>query len=302
MKIFNALKFYRDFRIIYSDSGNKHNRPGWIQIHCPFCPGIKNFHLGYHINSGAYNCFRCGPKGQISVLKKLLSCTGTKAFQIQQEYMIEGSIHYNSTKTDKKNALQCVLPAGCIPLQPQHINYLKKRDFVAEDLALQWGLVGTGPVGPYKHRIIAPIYFNNILVSYQGRDITGKTDLRYKACPQDQEVIDHQNIVYGLDNVRGDSCVIVEGITDVWRLGYNAVCCFGTAFTTAQVNLIAERMETVYVLFDSDDPNAIKQSDKLAILLNARGLEIEILSLDYGDPAEMDQDDADNLMLELGLR
>ena len=54
-------------------------------------------------------------------------------------------------------------------------------------------------------------------------------------------------------------------------------------------------------MFDGGELAARKQSELIAVLLSARGVEVEILELDEGDPGEMKQREADKLMKELGL-
>lgn len=301
---FNAIKFYTDFHIDYSDSGHKRTRPGWVQIHCPFCIGSKGYHLGFHLATGAYSCWRCGKHSQVDVVKATLNCSTSEAFETIKGYTdLRGSAKTSQGRKEgaSKKSLKCVFPEGTGELSDRHRKYLEKRKFDPDKLVKLWGLKGTLVGGRYKWRILAPIIFEGQMVSYQGRDITNKSELKYKACAKEEEVIDHQNVVYGLDNVKGKVCVIVEGLADVWRLGYGAVCCFGISWTLSQVNLIASRFKTVYVMFDGGEDAANKQAYKLACLLSARGVEVEILELESGDPGDMPQDEADKLMRELGF-
>lgn len=300
---FNALKFYQDFRINYATSGNKHCLAGWVQIHCPFCTGSRDYHLGFHISSGAYNCWRCGTHGQIDVVKALLHCSYEQARETVKQYR-ERSVEEEQTRKKKRNVsrFETVLPPEAGELSERHKKYLVGRNYDVDRLVSVWGLKGTGPVGRYKHRILAPIYFRSKLVSYQGRDITNKSELKYKACAKEDEAVEHQTILYGYDYaIENDACIVVEGIADVWRLGKGAVSCFGTSFTMEQVNLLIKSFYKVYILFDSDDANAIIMAEQLASLLSAAGKSVEILELDEGDPGEMKQSEADQLMLELGL-
>ena len=46
---------------------HEHYRYGWIQVCCPFC-GDGNFHLGYNVSKGYFNCYRCGSHGLIETL------------------------------------------------------------------------------------------------------------------------------------------------------------------------------------------------------------------------------------------
>ena len=98
--------------------------------------------------------------------------------------------------------------------------------------------------------------------------------------------------------MKGDSVVVVEGITDAWRLGPGAVATFGIQFTLMQVILLRQ-FESKYIMFDSADPQAIKQAEKLADYLSGFPGHVEIIETHCGDPAELTQKEADALMGEL---
>ena len=63
-------------------------------------------------------------------------------------------------------------PASCGPIQARHQKYLSDRGFDPDFLEQEYDLRGTGPVGSYKFRVIAPIIFRRKIVSFQGRDIS----------------------------------------------------------------------------------------------------------------------------------
>lgn len=301
----DAARFYDDHGIKWIDSGHKRSREGWIQIHCPFCLGSHGWHLGFHIASGAIRCWRCGTHSQIDLIKKIAHCNFKTAREIQREY--KASRHTRTANANRESIVNVKVhsetkwPLGTTELTERHRRYLERRKFDPDKLIETWDLRAVGPIGKYKWRIIAPIYFKGKMVSYQGRDITNKAEAKYKACPKSDEVIEHQTILYGYDEAPEDVCILVEGIVDVWRLGPGAVCCFGTSFTTSQINLLAKRFRKVYVMFDMDEDNAIKMAEQLASLLAARDVEVEILELENGDPGEMSQKEADDLMEELGF-
>ena len=100
----------------------------------------------------------------------------------------------------------------------------------------------------------------------------------------------------------------MEGRADLWRLGYGAVCLFGIAFTMYQVNLLASRYKQVFIMFDAEETLekrkiTQKQALKLAALLTARGIKVEILELEgYKDPGDMPDREAHYLMKDIGLK
>ena len=191
------------------------------------------------------------------------------------------------------------LPSGTDRMDDRHRKYLEKRKFDPEQREREWGLIGTGPVAKldhidYKHRIIAPIYWEGEQVSFQGRDITDRHKLKYLTCPEERELVHHKDIIYGRQDCWTDTGIIVEGITDVWRLGVHACCTFGIKFTPLQMREIRNRFRKIYVLFD-DDPQAILQARQLVSDLRFRGRDAIRIPI-TGDPGGMKQDDANYLV------
>jgi DNA primase len=158
--------------------------------------------------------------------------------------------------------------------------------------------MSVGPIGSYSHRILAPIYFNGQVVSYQCRATKRDQKPPYLACAKRDELIEHKCIVYGFDEaVRLNRCIVVEGITDAWRLGHGAVATFGKSFTPSQVLLIAKNFDQIFVLPDSD----VKDGETITDALRMLGSEVEEYELEKGDPGDLSQDQADALMRELGF-
>ena len=115
---------------------------------------------------------------------------------------------------------------------------------------------------------------------------------RYHTCPPNQEVVWHESILYGLDQVPGDTCVVVEGLFDVWKLGPGAVHCFGTSWIESQLMVLASRFKRVVVLFDSkgpDDPEGKAQASGTRLAQALAGLGVTSSVAD----AETDKDPGD---------
>lgn len=309
-------RLLRDYRIPYATSGSSHCRPGWIQVHCPFCSGSQDWHLGYYIKGDRWNCWRCGGKDWERVSRTL---TGQSLTQVRARYsrsaLPGGSIRRSLARESKLRTRPLAkLPAGIGGLGPDHRRYLEeKRNFDSFELEKEWGLLGTGPLSyavegnrrwAFKQRIILPILWGGRIVTYQGRDITGKAPDKYKACPPELEARSIKHCLYGLEKVDAAiGCVVVEGAADVWRLGPGAVGTFGTQWVTEQASLLL-RMKRVFLLFDSNEDAARKFSTRFCSLLVSAGVEVEELDLgeDETDPGALKQDDADHLMKEIGLR
>lgn len=298
--IFDTLKFYRDHGVPSLSTGHKHCQTGWVQTVCPFCKGNPGWHLGYHLRDGFFSCWRCGGHSVKEVVKTILGCSWHEAGQTIGRYR---GLPKNAGETKTSGFLprkkSLVLPYGCGELQAGHRNYLIKRGFNPDELVQQWGLQGTGNHGSYAFRIIAPIYQYGQLVSYQGRDWTGKAELRYKACRKGDEIIDHKHCLYGLDFIDSSVVVLVEGITDAWRLGPGAVCSFGIKYRIEQAKKL-RRFDKVFTFFDPD-PQAEVQSERIAAYLAMYRKEVIQINIKKKgmDPAELPQAYARDLMKEL---
>lgn len=295
---FDILSFLRDHGINYRDEGHKHCQSGWMNLPCPFCVGNPGWHLGFNLQNEYFKCWRCGWKDTDKVIKAL---TGSSKDDLKK---LKGSYRRRSkTRSDTNIRVRRVgkvtLPSSCKELSEIHKRYLRERGFDPDYLEEVWGLKGTGPIGSYKFRVIAPIYLHGKLISYQGRDITDKHSLKYKACKKEKELMDHKDSLYGYDLVPGEGVVVVEGITDAWRLGAGAVSTFGIEFKHSQISLL-KNFKEVFILFDSD-PQAQIQARKLAGMLSAFNISIEILEIDKGDPADMSAKQAKSLMKNLIL-
>jgi DNA primase len=295
----NILGLLQILNVPYSLEG-KNISNGWAGIQCRFC-GDHSCHGGFNLTNGYYYCWRCGHHSLISVIQKITNMTREQAKAIIAQYNTPG-LPIGPPKKAPTGALHGFTGSLKIPgsaLKTHHQHYLISRGFDPNKLTAQYGLLGTGPVGNFKHRIIIPISYNNQAVTFIGRDITGKAELRYKPCPKEEELLPHKHIVYNLENCE-EEIVIVEGVTDVWKLGNGSCSTFGISFTTEQVAMIRRKgVKKASILFDNE-PQAQKQAIKLKNRLIGFRIETEIINLlDVNDPAELSCQDAKKLMAEL---
>jgi 5S rRNA maturation endonuclease (ribonuclease M5) len=285
--MFDAKQFLEDNNIPYKITG-PNTSPGYVNICCPYC-GDDNYHFGFHIRGEFANCWKCGGHNIVKTIQELLDISYIQAQGIfmtyQTDYVTE---HLNKDKI-KTNKTEIILPGEPLPTfgTSKHHKYLLGRSFDPYKLVKEFNLYYTDHTSvDYKFRIVAPIYFNNKLVSFQARDITNKQELRYKACKKEDEIIHHKHLLYNIDNAKGDKVILCEGVTDCWRLGNNSVCTFGTSYTMEQVSLLANRFKEVYILFDNEW-EAQNKAEQLAKLLSCLNVKCENIILeDYSDPAD----------------
>lgn len=282
----------------------KNVRPGWVHIQCPMCPDHSN-HGGFNPETGGYVCWRCGPHSTTKVISRLLSVREREAESIWKEYHTETLTR--QSLNDKKVARATgplVLPGAA--LSGPHKKYIQKRGFDPDYLVHKYGILGTGPIcdwegSDFRLRIIIPIHDHlGRLVNFQGRDITGQQELRYKGCPIEKSLVHHKHLLYGAHLAKGPRVVVVEGVFDQWRLGDGFVCSFGTSMTDQQVKELS-RWEHIIFLFDPE-PEAQAKARAYASELSALGRTVEVAIADFGngrDPGDLTEAEAQAVRKEL---
>lgn len=315
----DILKLYREKSVEHVTEGHKHCRPGWVQTVCPFCSGNPGYHLGFCFGVdgpflGKFVCWRCGGKNIRKTIATLVRTNQFEAERLIEEYGGYVSAPIENIPIQRR---KFKFPGGLQKLMPHHARYLERRGFDPLKIEKEWGITSTGPIAPlsirvdgkekfldFSHRIIIPIEWEGEIVSYQGRDITNRHKLKYLACPKEREIVEHKTILYGKAN--GKRCVLTEGVTDVWRLGEGVKSCFGIKYRLAQIIQLA-KYDEVFLLFDPE-PQAMLQAKKIKAELLFRktiawlpgepGSPLPILD---SDPGDMQQDDANYLMKQLGF-
>lgn len=270
--------YLQEHSIPYQTEGHHHCRPGWLQLDCPFCSGANNWTLGYSIEDGYWNCWRCGFHTTRQVFAELGLPLPTAKFIKRR----------TGVPVQRETLPEVVFPAGTEELSARHRGYLSSRGFDPDKLAEEWLLKGVGPIGRYKHRILIPVTYQGKVVSYTARDISGKSDYRYLAAPKDCEVRRIKDCLYGLDKAISSTLIVVEGPADVWRLGRGSVATFGTVWTQEQLKLIvAEHYKKVVVVYDNQT-DAQRQAKRLSAAIAAHGIESRAVILKgYKDPGEL---------------
>lgn len=292
----NILQLLEELNIEHQTHGHKHCRPGWANMPCPFCTGNPGLHLGIKIDGSRAYCWRCGYKPVLKVLESKTGLGKAELSNIISKYKGSPTPKPQNQKIELKRK-QFKHPAGLLKrLGTNHKTYLKNRNFNPIFIEKKWNILGTGPMSyldkiDYRHRILIPIFWEEEEVSFQCRDITGKSDIKYKACPKDREEIHHKDIVYCHPDIDWSKpIIIVEGVTDVWRLGKQAVATFGIEFKEKQALQIIKKKKSTYdknvcIVFD-DDPQAVKQAKKLKASLTESALNCIIKEI-VGDPADL---------------
>lgn len=172
--------------------------------------------------------------------------------------------------------------------------YLKRRNFDIEELERDF-LVGycyeadeRWPV--MNGRIVAPVYYYDTMVGWQGRTIDPGIEPKYYTMPG----FPKSQVLYNYDRARRKPLVIVcEGVTDVWRVGECGVCVFGHEISGIQSRLIHYTWSggAVVILLDSRDPVAqgnardwVEMARKTGAFLGGAA---NVVLPNHDDPADM---------------
>ncbi len=293
IETFDLIRYLQDKGIEYQTEG-KNVTEGWVEVNCPFCSD-PSYHLGIS-PSKKLSCWICGTKGAVTkYIQEIEKCSHGFAQKIIEKYQDRELSHQNIKEREPASFVK--LPKSAKPLQKIHQEYLIKRNFDPDFLEKKYDLLGCGELGDFKFRIIIPVFLNNKLITYVGRDVTETQKIKYKNLSIEKSILPTKSVVYNLDSVR-DKVIIVEGVTDVWRLGDGAVATFGTEYTKKQLTLFAG-IKRAFVFFDND---ALDKADRLAYDLTTLIKSVEVVRFDTTDkmdPADLDQKTADGLKKEL---
>jgi len=280
---------------------------GWIGLQCPFC-GDESNHLGIRLKDLKCRCWKCGRHTITRVLHSLLDVTYTEASNIADDLDKAEEVakdDYDIIDKRYEGRMAVKLPEGATKHFPKlHTQYLRSRGFKPRKLIREWNLRAVNIHGPYKFRIIIPVYYDGMIITFTSRDVTDQAGIRYKAAPKNVYP-NPKHYVYGLSRASqvGSNAILVEGPTDVWRLGAGAISFFGVSQHEKQLaQLVRSGIKTLHILFDND--TAGKQASwRLAKMVKSFVSEVNLITLkDYPDPGSMPQEDADLLMMELGFR
>jgi hypothetical protein len=277
----------------YLTEGDVHCSPGWLQFQCPYCQDRK-YHLGYNLGQGYFHCWACGGRPLFQTLALLLHLPEQAVREVCKAYLKPDGNRLKTAQVAPGSTIS--LPPNTVPLEEPHKRYLLSRGFDLGELIKVWNVQGTSWWGPFTWRILIPIYFGGRLISYTLRAIDKEDNPKYwthrKGSTSTREVL------FGWDLLKAKKAVVVEGPFDAMRLGPGAVATLGLGFSKEQVNLLG-MLDSLFIIFDAER-GAYQRAKKMGRKL-AGIVETEIIQLDKGDPADLEQKQADNIMDELGF-
>lgn len=299
----NFKKLFEDAHIKTRDDPSRH----WTHINCPFCknPVDTHFNGGFFSLKPTFNCFRCGVHSYYDAISLTLNISISETHKLLKSY------DYIPKETFEKK----VAKAEHLDLPGYHLDenekeYLRGRGFNVGYLESKFHIRGGGIVGDWSYRILIPIYFNHVLVSWTGRSILPKDVIkelgipRYKNLSIEQSVINSKEIFFNLDNCNGKEVILVEGPMDVLKMGDQTVCSLGTSVTREQELFLTNRFEKVYIAFDNE-PAAQEKAKHLGMNLSSAGMKVEVVNIcedfNKNDPGELTEEEVRQIKKELNF-
>ena len=279
-----------------------------INIKCPYCADDPLYHLGIHLYTNKWACWRnpahCG-NDFIRLVQKLACCSYEEA-----EEIYAGSLPIDSaTKTvrgilneevikphlfDAEKQLAGVIGENSLVQITKKVqngnffHYLESRGFTKEETQALCCLYGIKAciAGPAKGRIVFLIRERGKLVGWIGRAIA-KSNRRYLA--SGKEVKD--SLIFFDDLTGGKALFVTEGPFDALKLDFygrlydiHSTCIFGVWLSKNQTRLLREirsKYKHLFVLMD-DFTTSLKISQKLSNL-NVKAVPMSSTDKDPGD-------------------
>lgn len=265
-----------DLGIRYITEGHRHVRPGWVGLDCPWCGrDTEGWHLGYSLENHYTKCWRCGFHSTVNVIMEYTGYSFKQCANILKDVETD----YIPKKVKTKGKL--ILPKGIGDLQPAHVKYITRRGFDIKEIKSLWQIQGIGLSSQLPWRIFIPIIYHGKMVSWTTRSISkNKKITRYISAAELEELIPHKDILYGEDFAR-DVIIIVEGPTDVWKIGPGAVATLGLNYSTEQLTKMVQYRKRI-ICFDSDKLAQVR-ANKLADELSPFTGETYNIQLDSED-------------------
>jgi hypothetical protein len=290
---FDWQRFLDRYQVDYITTGSSVVR-GNIAVHCPFCGAADGgHHMGISLEGKGWGCWRRTEhrgRSPVRLVQALLQCGFDEAIRI-----VGGSVHipedfisrvrgaFAPSHDVTTQPLSLELPPAFkqfgsgMPSERRFADYLRRRGFKKPSLlSTRYGLryCSAGDF-LFKDRVIFPIRYEKVLVSWVGRTIHAGHDPRYKVLSRTRKEGDDPDYPLALgrntdyllwyDEIvssDADTLVVVEGPFDalkIMELGHSkgvvATCLFTAGASDDQIGLLHDlvpRFRKSFLLLDRD--------------------------------------------------
>lgn len=280
-----------DWHNIYYITSGKNVQFGNFNTKCPWCGyDDPSEHLGISLTTGYWACWRNQEhrgKKPHKLLMKLLNCSYEQVellvseidrTQIQQKPLPE--------KNNTASIRSLTFPREIKPLSsisPKRFNaYLTNRGFnPAQKVMDQYQLRYCNLAGPWKDRIVIPVFIDKHLITWTARSIHSNAEIRYRTLAKEKSVYSLKETLWNYDQLKAaliEHLFLVEGPFDALKLdfygqalGLRATCIFGLSIKDEQVDLLSSlTFRTLNILLDDGTTQQALQLAKRLRFLRPR--------------------------------
>lgn len=242
------------------------NNKGWWPVLCKVCNdrGHKGKRAAFLFenNNVAYHCFNCGhtaafnPQEHKTISDKMSNVLDAFGIDRDEWKPIEFNQLGKYFETTKRTETQEIEPAT-IELPEEFYKLGTRGD--------KWDIIATSyledrQIDPSLHefylsdksnakwygRLIMPVYKDQRLIFFQGRDLTKLQPKKYLSVD-----VPKDNVLYGFEKLfdhQGDKLFIVEGMFDAMSIG--GVATIGNEMTSAQIKWLNKSPKTKIIIPD----------------------------------------------------
>lgn len=274
--------------------------PEDLNANCPFHDD-SHHHFGMNRESGLWNCFSCGEKGNIvNFIAAMESCSYDDASRKLLEISQDGGIGISMTKLkdrlgdllmDKKP----ILSSEFIPYEKMLHPYLSARGFT-EETAKAWGLGWS----PDAERVVIPVLDEKGLArGFILRAVNERQQPRYLYTRGKWK----QEILFGMNMIESaDRVIMTEGSLDamwLWQHGYPAVALLGLGLGDRQLELLSN-FKIVISMLDNDEAgkNALYRKRGIGDKMAKHGINLLCTGYPEGrkDPQELSKEEIEVML------
>ena len=274
---------------------------GWSSVRCQVCNDHHNKKRGgwkLEPTSIGYHCFNCGAK---FVVDNETTHFSSNVVNILEAYGITsddlGIIKFNMLTARKSTNIKVERSSIVYPKplnKPKFFTPLSQSTSIWRDVTIEYLMdrgidpnchdfhvvdkSGELAHKPWYGRVIIPVYRNDQLIFWQGRDMTGKSKLKYLS----SDVV-RESVLFGYDllsNGSNSPLYVVEGAFDALTVG--GIATFSNKLTKSQIEILNKSPRQKIVIPDKTGSGSVMAKQALD-----QGWSISIP--DYGsckDPTE----------------
>ena len=325
--MFDWVTFLDERRIEYVTTGPNVAK-GNVNIRCPYCVDDPSHHMGISLREKGWACWRNKShrsKNEARLVAILLSISIEEAQRIVFGGRTISSTGIHDLVQTRLNSKPEILSGesrgrwlqlpdnfksfGELPSSRLYYQYMKKRcysHYEVQEISDFYD-VRYCNTGPFKGRVIFPIYQDGELVTWTGRSVYRYAKIRYKTLSVDFEKAEVEGTPVAvkrtsdlllwydlLVDTQGERLVVVEGPFDAlrmnylgWSVGVRATSLFGKNISSIQMQLLHKLVQYYperYLVLDQE-----ASADALRMQMELSSLQFKVKQLPSGikDPANI---------------